>query len=318
LTRNRPRARTFDFILTVRLPFLPSSAPYLCHALHLHQALTRSPPKGYSARPGSGAGSDPAQSPGGDSGDAPGGGNGGADDNDEDAGGGRGDGAGASRGASASAPGGGGFLRKKAFVDPALALPRPFVRPPPAGSFGAEAAPRAERRKSAVPRADELARAAREREAAAAAAADARGGGGGGKDFLSENARAAMAERARAAEVDPAAPLPRGADYGKLPGYLRERKEAWAAEAEARRAAELEAQGCPRGHRLMPEAERLETLALLRASCGEARDALQRMPLRVEIPSAVRKKHELEAKLTKLEEALKVFERPRVFVKIDA
>jgi hypothetical protein len=127
-----------------------------------------------------------------------------------------------------------------------------------------------------------------------------------------------MAERARAADVDPAQPLPKAADYGRLPGYLRDRKEAWAAEAEAKRQAELEAAGCPRGHRLMPEAERLETLALMRAACDEAQDALQRMPLRVEIPSAVRKKQELEAKVNKLEEALKVFQRPRVFVKIDA
>ena len=110
----------------------------------------------------------------------------------------------------------------------------------------------------------------------------------------------------------------RRALYGKLPVYLRDRKEAWAAEAEAKRQAELEAAGCPRGHRLMPEAERLETLALMRAAHVEAQDALQRMPLRVEIPSAVRKKQELEAKVAKLEEALKVFQRPRVYVKIDA
>ena len=40
------------------------------------------------------------------------------------------------------------------------------------------------------------------------------------------------------------------------------------------------------------------------------------MPLRVEIPSALRRKAELEGKVSKLEDAVKVFSRPRVFVKL--
>jgi len=43
---------------------------------------------------------------------------------------------------------------------------------------------------------------------------------------------------------------------------------------------------------------------------------LNAMPLRVEIPSALRRKAELEAKVAKLEDAVKVFSRPRVFVKL--
>ncbi len=40
------------------------------------------------------------------------------------------------------------------------------------------------------------------------------------------------------------------------------------------------------------------------------------MPLRVEIPSALRRKAELEAKVGKLEDAVRIFSRPRVFVKL--
>ena len=41
------------------------------------------------------------------------------------------------------------------------------------------------------------------------------------------------------------------------------------------------------------------------------------MPLRVEIPSALRKKADLEAKVSKLEEALTKFSRSKVFVRMD-
>ena len=41
------------------------------------------------------------------------------------------------------------------------------------------------------------------------------------------------------------------------------------------------------------------------------------MPLRIEIPSALRRKADLEAKVSKLEAAVTTFSRPRIFVKND-
>ncbi len=41
------------------------------------------------------------------------------------------------------------------------------------------------------------------------------------------------------------------------------------------------------------------------------------MPLRVELPSALRRKADLEAKVAKLETAVTLFSRARVFVKLE-
>jgi hypothetical protein len=57
---------------------------------------------------------------------------------------------------------------------------------------------------------------------------------------------------------------------------------------------------------------RLQWPLVLCARCMQ----LNAMPLRVEIPSALRRKAELEGKVSKLEAALKVFSRPKVFVKL--
>jgi len=200
----------------------------------------------------------------------------------------------------------GGFLRKKIIPDPTAEIPKRFVRSPlvrPASSSSRDLA--AVRPKPAVPKASEapaalLARKQQEQEE---------------KDYLSANARSVMQPRQRIQHVDAAAPLPKRADYGTLPDYLKERKESWKEANEAKKRAADEALGCPPGHRIMPDEERLETLQLLKSSLNEAQDMLLRMPLRVEQVSQVRKKAELEAKITKLEDAMKVFGKHRVFVK---
>ncbi len=139
------------------------------------------------------------------------------------------------------------------------------------------------------------------------------------RNFLALNARAAVTSaHPRIVTVDPAEAEPKHADYGAVPEYLRARKEAaYAAEAEARRAAK-ESEGCPRGHRVMPDSERLETLSLLKKSMDEASDALRKMPFTSDVPSSIKRRAELEAKVKKMEDAITVFSRPKVFVKIDA
>jgi hypothetical protein len=48
----------------------------------------------------------------------------------------------------------------------------------------------------------------------------------------------------------------------------------------------------------------------------EARTALGRIKMTTDVPSQLRKKAELEDKLTKLEAAIKIFSQPRVFVRL--
>lgn len=138
------------------------------------------------------------------------------------------------------------------------------------------------------------------------------------RNYLSANVVHAItaAPRVVAHEADsvPARSLP----AGEVPGYLQQRTARWAAEAEAKAAAEKAAAECPPGHRLMPESERVETLALLRANIAEAQDALTKLPFRIDGPTATKKRGDLEAKLKKMEDALTVFNKPKVYVRIDA
>ena len=82
-------------------------------------------------------------------------------------------------------------------------------------------------------------------------------------------------------------------------------KELWA-EEEARREEEM-ADECPPGMVLMPEEERLETLAVLKQSMAETNHMLARMPLKIETPGQVRRKAELDAKVKELEDAIDIF-----------
>ena len=49
-------------------------------------------------------------------------------------------------------------------------------------------------------------------------------------------------------------------DYkmGKIPSYLQERREKWRAEAEAAEKKRKESEGCPEGHVLLTESQRLQ------------------------------------------------------------
>mmetsp|Transcript_6786 Transcript_6786/g.21506 ORF Transcript_6786/g.21506 Transcript_6786/m.21506 type:complete len:748 (+) Transcript_6786:81-2324(+) len=105
--------------------------------------------------------------------------------------------------------------------------------------------------------------------------------------------------------------------FGKVPEYLVRRKlEKEEAEAKARELEER-TRGCPPGMMVMPEAERLETLAALQDSYEEVKKQLGRMPLVIETRSQIKRQEALEAKLQEIEDAVKIFSRPKVFVKQD-
>lgn len=65
----------------------------------------------------------------------------------------------------------------------------------------------------------------------------------------------------------------------------------------------------------MPEAERLETLAILETNRAEVEREVQHLPFVIETPSAIKHKAHLEQRLSEIEEARKIFSRSKVLVK---
>ncbi|XP_041981867.1 uncharacterized protein LOC121735204 [Aricia agestis] len=107
--------------------------------------------------------------------------------------------------------------------------------------------------------------------------------------------------------------LPPGYQKGVLPKYLREKKEK-AIELEG---VKVDDDGfCPPGHVTLPDSERKETLRMLRNSFAELVNELNKLPVKTDTLRMKTRKMELEKQLTKLEEGIKVFSRPKVFVKI--
>lgn len=105
----------------------------------------------------------------------------------------------------------------------------------------------------------------------------------------------------------------RNANFGRIPKYLLERKEQWAREEDERRRTAPDPD-CPKGMVLLDEDERVRTLHVLCQSLEEARLRMNRLPLHVETLSQVRRKAELEDKLREIEDAIRVFDRPKVYV----
>mmetsp|Transcript_26801 Transcript_26801/g.63575 ORF Transcript_26801/g.63575 Transcript_26801/m.63575 type:complete len:90 (+) Transcript_26801:885-1154(+) len=85
------------------------------------------------------------------------------------------------------------------------------------------------------------------------------------------------------------------------------------AEKEAKLAAE-EAAKIPPGMRMMPEDERMETLAILAQNKAAVEAQLAQLPFTVETPSQIRHKNGLEKRLKEIDEAERLFSRPNVLV----
>lgn len=108
--------------------------------------------------------------------------------------------------------------------------------------------------------------------------------------------------------------LPSGYQKGVLPKYLRERKEQTQKDSEV--VSDSDNIQCPPGHVTLPDNERKETLRMLRNSFAELVNDLNKLPVKTDTLKMRNKKMELEKQLAKLEEGIKVFSRPKVFVKI--
>ncbi|XP_027703528.1 enkurin domain-containing protein 1 [Vombatus ursinus] len=104
---------------------------------------------------------------------------------------------------------------------------------------------------------------------------------------------------------------------GQVPHYLVERKDLWRREAEERQRNQPDPE-IPPGHTMMPESQRLDTLNSLLQSQRELLRELVLLPSRADSLRAQNHKAELEKKLSQVEEALKIFSRSKVFIKMDS
>ncbi|MBV94468.1 Enkurin domain-containing protein 1, partial [Eschrichtius robustus] len=104
---------------------------------------------------------------------------------------------------------------------------------------------------------------------------------------------------------------------GHVPHYLLERRDLWRQEAEARQHSQPDP-AMPPGHTCMPENQRLETLSNLLQSQSQLLRELVLLPAGADSLRAQSHRAELDRKLVQVEEAIKIFSRPKVFVKMDA
>lgn len=141
------------------------------------------------------------------------------------------------------------------------------------------------------------------------------------KNYVSENAKSVIRQsRERIASRDSSRPEEKEngkkhENFGKVPSYILDRKAK--AEEEARKKAEEDAarnNGIPPGMILMPEEERLATLATLQENLRKVQNELGHFPIVVETMSRKRAKAELEAKLKEIEDAISLFSKKRVLI----
>ncbi|KFQ54289.1 Enkurin domain-containing protein 1, partial [Nestor notabilis] len=104
---------------------------------------------------------------------------------------------------------------------------------------------------------------------------------------------------------------------GHVPQYLLERKELWRREREER-LRNLPDPNMPPGHTMMPEDQQLETLRSLKQNQEQLVKDLVMLPVRADTLSVQKRRVELERKLSQIEEAIKIFSRPKVFIKLDS
>ncbi|XP_034397981.1 enkurin domain-containing protein 1 isoform X2 [Cyclopterus lumpus] len=138
-------------------------------------------------------------------------------------------------------------------------------------------------------------------------------------DFVKHNARSAgktVLRRSQSLMSLREKPVP-SAVKGQVPQYLEERKEQWHKEAEERRRNTPDP-SVPAGHTLMRESERQETLKSLKETHHSLVAELLSLSLKADILSVQTRRAHLDCRLSEIEEAVKIFSRDKVYVKIDS
>ena len=67
---------------------------------------------------------------------------------------------------------------------------------------------------------------------------------------------------------------------------------------------------------MLPEEERLQTLADLRLAIRDAQDQLNKMPITQKTMQVQQHKRDLEEKIDKLEKAVQTFSKPKIYVQM--
>ncbi|KAG7239235.1 hypothetical protein INR49_029887 [Caranx melampygus] len=138
-------------------------------------------------------------------------------------------------------------------------------------------------------------------------------------DFIKHNAQAAgktVLRRSQSLTSLRDKPVP-SAVKGQVPQYLEERKEQWRKEAEEKRRNTPDP-SIPAGHTLMPESERQETLKSLKETHRSLVTELLSLPLKADNLSFRSRRAQLDCRLSEIEEAIKIFSREKVYIKIDS
>jgi hypothetical protein len=131
-------------------------------------------------------------------------------------------------------------------------------------------------------------------------------------DYLKNNSLAAKQPAKKSPAKENKAPAQPMHQRGKVPDYIKRRKEDLQAEADSRRVVDT---GAPPGMILMPENERLETLRTLRQSKTEGDRQLSAMPLQLRTQKQIQRYEELEKKVKEIESAIGLFSKPKVFIR---
>ncbi|XP_056275420.1 enkurin domain-containing protein 1 isoform X2 [Pseudoliparis swirei] len=138
-------------------------------------------------------------------------------------------------------------------------------------------------------------------------------------DFVKHNARSAgktVMRRSQSLMSLGEKPVP-SAVKGQVPQYIEERKEQWHKEAEERRR-NMPDPSVPAGHTLMCESEREETLKSLKETHRSLVAELLSLPLKADMLSVQTRRAHLDCRLSEIEEAIKIFSRDKVYIKIDS
>lgn len=138
-------------------------------------------------------------------------------------------------------------------------------------------------------------------------------------DFVSHNARAAgktTLRRSQSLQNLRDKPPP-SAEKGRVPQYLEQRKMQWKKEEEEKRRNTRDP-SIPAGHTQMSERERLETLQSLKDTHRSLVNELLSLPVKADTVSVRSRRAQLDQRLSEVEEAIKIFSRDKVYVKIDS
>ncbi|CAH1117457.1 unnamed protein product [Phaedon cochleariae] len=129
------------------------------------------------------------------------------------------------------------------------------------------------------------------------------------KNFIKENKTNFKQKLPKESTTKVPAQAPPTYQRGVVPQYLKNRKDEKEEEVD---------EDCPPGHILLPEEERKETLRVLRQSYADRIQELNCLPVRSDTLRVKKRKIEIEEELKRIDGGIKVFQRPKVYVKINA